>query len=158
MPIIELQAMIHADIEVVFDLSRSIEFHQLAANQTHERAISGKTTGLIGMNESVTWRARHFGVYQNLTSTITAFDRPSFFVDEMVQGAFKSFKHEHFFEKVEGGTLMKDRFDYTSPLGVLGVIADAIFLERYMTKFLKQRNAAIKLCAESGDWKRILST
>jgi ligand-binding SRPBCC domain-containing protein len=158
MPIIELQSIIKADIEVVFDLSRSIDFHQLSANHTHEKAIAGKITGLIGLYESVTWRAKHFGLHQKLTSKITSFDQPAYFVDEMVSGAFKRFKHEHFFEKMEAGTLMKDRFDYESPLGILGILADKIFLKRYMTKFLEQRNVAIKDCAESGNWRAILKS
>jgi len=40
-------------------------------------------SGLIGMNDSVTWRAKHFGVYQKSTSKITEFERPNYFVDEM---------------------------------------------------------------------------
>lgn len=157
MPIIELQTIIHADITVVFDLSRSVDFHQLSATHTHEKAIGGRKTGLIELNESVTWRAKHFGIYQRLTSKITEFDRPSYFVDEMVRGAFKSFRHEHFFKKTErGATLMKDKFEYQSPLGFLGKIADYLFLEQYMVKFLTKRNEAIKQCAESDQWRKIL--
>ncbi|MCA9075514.1 MAG: hypothetical protein KDA93_10815 [Planctomycetaceae bacterium] len=45
---------------------------------------------------------------------------------------------------------MIDRFDYTSPLGVLGQLADVMFLKRYMTRLLKERNKLIKSVAESG--------
>lgn len=71
MPRIELRTKIKADKQIVFDLSRSIDLHKTSTEQTNETAISGKTSGLIELNETVTWRAKHFGFYQNLTSNIT---------------------------------------------------------------------------------------
>lgn len=156
MPRIELQTKIKADKKVVFDLSRSIDLHKISTEQTNEQAIAGKISGLIGMNESVTWRAKHFGVYQNLTSKITAFDRPQYFVDEMVKGAFKEFRHEHHFEKSNDETLMTDFFDYKSPFGVLGKLADRLFLKKYMTELLTERNRIIKEFAESEKWKDLI--
>lgn len=157
MPRIELNTKIKADIQVVFDLSRSIDLHKIFTEQTNEEAIAGKTSGLIGMNESVTWRAKHFGVYQELTSKITAYERPNFFTDEMVKGAFKKFKHEHHFKEVEGVALMTDYFDYEAPLGVLGKLADGLFLKKYMTGLLEKRNRVVKDFAETGKWKEILN-
>ena len=156
MPIIHLRTEIKAKRTLVFDLSRSIDLHQLSTEHTNETAIAGKTSGLIGLNEWVTWRAKHFGIYQQLTSKITAYDRPNSFTDEMVSGAFKSFRHEHHLEDTEAGTLMRDTFAYRSPLGVLGHLADALFIKRYMTRLLAIRNAVIKEFAESGKWKTVL--
>lgn len=109
------------------------------------------------MGESVSWRAKHFGVWLHLTSKITALDYPAYFSDEMQKGAFASFKHEHFFTTTKAGTLVIDRFDYRSPLGILGKLADALFLKRYMHNFLYQRNLIIKRYAETELWKEILS-
>src|SRR6478752_6011997 len=106
MPIIKLQTSIQADKKIVFDLSRSIDLHQISTAHTNEKAIAGKVTGLIELHESVTWEARHFGVTQQLTSKITEYDYPNYFVDEMVSGAFKRFKHEHHFEDDSGKTIM----------------------------------------------------
>src|ERR1700744_4744274 len=97
MPKIELTTRINAPIDKVFDLARSIDLHMESTKQTGEQAIAGKTSGLIELGESVTWRAKHFGIWQSLTSKITEFDQPNFFVDEMVKGAFKSFRHQHHF-------------------------------------------------------------
>ena len=134
-----------------FDLSRSIDFHQITTAQTNEKAIAGKTSGLIEFNETVTWKARHFGIYQTLTSKITAFDRPYLFVDEQVKGAFKSFRHEHRFEAVDGKTQMTDLFKYHSPMGIIGQLADLLFLKTYMLNFLVKRQKITKAYAESGD-------
>ncbi|MEM6722758.1 MAG: SRPBCC family protein [Bacteroidota bacterium] len=156
MPTIRIETNIQAPIERVFDLSRSIDLHKISTEHTKEEAIAGVTSGLIGANESVTWRAKHFGVYQTLSSRITAFDRPHFFLDEQAKGIFKRFKHEHRFHVMEEGTQMLDIFDYESPLGILGKIADWLFLERYMTKLLMTRNATIKEFAETDNWQLVL--
>jgi ligand-binding SRPBCC domain-containing protein len=157
MPRIEIKTKIKANKNIVFDLSRSIDLHKISTEQTNEKAIAGKTSGLIGINESVTWRAKHFGVYQNLTSKITEFDKPNYFVDEMQKGAFKEFKHEHHFVELNGETLMTDIFNYKSPLGFLGKFADKVFLKKYMTELLTERNRVVKEFAESGKWKELLT-
>ncbi|WP_192821344.1 SRPBCC family protein [Rufibacter sp. LB8] len=156
MPVIELRTEIKVPRPIVFDLSRSIDLHLLSTQQTHEKAIAGKTQGLMGLGEWVTWRAKHFGVYQQLTSHITEMEPPHFFVDEMVAGAFNRFRHEHHFQESPYGTLMVDLFDYTSPLGMLGKLADFLFLKKYMTTLLAERNRVLKEVAESDKWKDLL--
>lgn len=148
MPVIRLNTIINAPKEVVFDLARSIDLHKLSTAHTNEEAVAGKTSGLIGMDESVTWRAKHFGFSQLLTSKITAFEFPNHFTDEMVSGAFKRFRHEHIFTEENGMTIMEDVFDYTSPYGMFGRMADLLFLSRYMTNLLIERNRIVKEYAE----------
>lgn len=149
MPVIKLQTYINAVPSVVFNLSRSIDLHVQSTAQTKEKAIAGVTSGLIGLGETVTWRARHFGLWLTLTSKITAMAEPLSFTDEMVTGPFKSMKHEHHFKADGNGTVMTDVFAYQNPLGILGRLADWIFLRKYMTGFLEQRNACIKQVAET---------
>lgn len=146
---IELITFINAPIEKGFDLSRSIDLHMESTKQTGEKAIAGKTSGLIGLDETVTWRAKHFGIWQTLTSKITEYDRPNLFVDEMVSGAFKSIRHEHHFTASEDQTIMKDILEFESPLGILGRIFNKLILTRYMTKLLVERNSVIKEVAEA---------
>jgi ligand-binding SRPBCC domain-containing protein len=150
MPTIELVTFIAAPPERCFDLSRSVDLHLASTKATGEEAIAGKTRGLLDLGDEVTWRARHFGVRQTLTSRMTLFDRPNHFRDSMVRGAFARFDHDHFFRATHGGTEMRDVFDYTSPLGLLGRLADALVLERYMRRFLEERNRVIREAAESG--------
>lgn len=146
--VIELSTIINAPVKVCFDLSRSIDLHMESTKHTGEKAIAGRTSGLIERGEMVTWRAKHFGVWQNLTSKITEFKSPDYFTDEMVSGAFKSFRHEHHFSETGGYTLMKDIFVFESPLGILGWLANRLILKKYMTSLLKKRNHVIKQTAE----------
>jgi ligand-binding SRPBCC domain-containing protein len=151
MPVIRLQTVVNAPLEVVFDLSRSIDLHKISTAHTNEEAVAGKTSGLIGMGESVTWKAKHFGITQLLTSGITAFEKPHFFTDEMVSGAFAGFKHDHIFTEEDGITVMTDVFAYTGPYGIFGNIADILFLKRYMANLLRERNRIVKEYAEDKD-------
>jgi len=148
---------IHAPIERCFDLARSVEVHLLGNVHWGEEAVAtgGVTSGLVGMSQQVTWRARHFGVRQTLTSEITAMDRPTYFQDTMVRGAFRSMKHDHLFTALpDGQTEMKDIFWFSAPVPILGRIAEIAVLRRYMRGLLRERNAAIKQVAESPDWRK----
>lgn len=125
--------------EVLFDASLDIDAHVASMSDSGERAIGGVTSGRIGLGESVTWRARHFGVWFTMTSRITALDRPDRFVDEQVRGPFRSFRHEHTFARTEGGTLMTDTLTVASP--VFGRLAERLVLVPYLRRLIRQRNA-----------------
>jgi ligand-binding SRPBCC domain-containing protein len=156
MPSIKLLTEIAAPIERVFDLARSIELHTDSTSHTGERAVGGVTSGLIGPGEEVTWRARHFGVWQTLTVRITEFERPTYFADVMLHGTFRRLRHGHYFERSSAGTRMRDVLTFESPFGLLGRFADWLFLTSYMRRFLIGRNAIIKATAESNAWAKYL--
>lgn len=96
----------------------------------------------------MTEEATHFGVRQRLSSKITAFERPIHFRDSMVEGAFARFDHDHYFQREDTGTVMRDVFDYESPIGLLGRVVDYLFLERYMRQLLLRRAEIIREEAE----------
>ena len=148
---IRIETDIRAPLETCFDLARSVDAHIASTRATAERAVAGVTRGLLALGDSVTWRARHLGINWELTSRITAFDRPTHFRDEMTRGVFTRLVHDHYFEPSPNGTRMIDEFDFTAPLGLLGVVADRLFLARYMRQFLETRARALKQFAESGD-------
>jgi ligand-binding SRPBCC domain-containing protein len=149
MPSIIIETLINASIERCFDLSRSIDLHTDSMKHTGEKAIAGRTSGLIELGETVTWEAKHFGIRQTLTSKISEFEFPDYFVDEQVSGAFKSIRHEHRFEQRGNQTLMTDNFIFESPLGLLGRLANVLFLKSYMKRLLMKRNEIIKQAAET---------
>lgn len=140
----ELTTDIDAPIERVFDLARDLEFHARSFAHTGEQAIGGKTSGLVEVGDTVTWRARHFGIWWTMTSRITEVERPAFFADEQDRGPFARFRHEHHFEVTPRGTRMVDRWSHASPLGPLGWLVDRLVLGRYMERLLRTRNRALK--------------
>jgi ligand-binding SRPBCC domain-containing protein len=156
---LEVVTVIRAPIERCFDLARSVEVHLAGNIHSGETAVAleGVTSGLIGLGQRVTWRAKHFGVWHNLTSEITAMDRPVRFQDNMVRGIFRFMKHDHFFQaRSRDETVMKDVFHFAAPLPALGRLAEVAFLSRYMHALLCERNAVISEIAESSEWQRYL--
>src|SRR5215831_14295506 len=153
---IELSLLVAAPPWRCFDLARSIEAHVHSAVATGERAIGGRTAGLLSLGDEVTWRARHLGVWQDLTSRITAFEPPLHFRDSMVRGAFAQFDHDHYFEPTNGNTLLHDVFDYRAPLGPLGWLSERLFLSAYMRRLLLTRMRELKALAESDAWARFV--
>ena len=144
MPTIHLTTFVAAPADRVFDLSRSIDLHRKSMAHTGEQAIAGTTSGLINLDETVTWKAKHFMKTRVLKTRITAMSRPLSFTDEMVDGDFKSFRHEHHFKKIDNGTLVIDLFHFESPFGGLGRLVNQFYLTRYMKTLLEMRNQAIK--------------
>lgn len=149
MTTINLLTKINAPKQIVFDLSRNIDIHQNSASQTHEKAIGGVTSGLINYNETVTWRGKHFGFYLTHKSRMTAMDFYDYFVDEMEEGNFKSFKHEHSFVEKDGKTVMIDNINYETPFGIFGRLFDKLILKKHLTNFIIQRNKVLKELAEN---------
>lgn len=131
--------------------------HLRSTAATGEMVIGGRRRGLLALGDEVTWRARHFGVWQTLTSRITAYERPVHFRDSMVRGAFAQLDHDHTFtEDGQGGTLMIDTFEYSAPLRAIGKVVEAVVLTRYLRRFLEARNRELKAVAESDAWREFL--
>ena len=122
----------------LFDVSLSIDEHLASMGRSGEQAIAGVTHGSIGLGETVTWRARHFGIWFTMTSQITALERPSRFVDEQVQGPFRCFRHEHSFTRDGHATVMIDTLTISSP--IFGRLAERLVLVPYLRRLMQQRN------------------
>lgn len=148
METVTVETWIRAPLQRCFDAARDLDLHVQSLAHTGEVAVAGRTSGLIGMGEEVTWRGRHFGVRQHFTSKITAFDAPRHFQDSMQRGAFRLFVHDHFFSGSGDGTLMVDVLLFAAPLGLLGRIAEKLVLRRYLARLLTSRAAVIKAAAE----------
>jgi ligand-binding SRPBCC domain-containing protein len=145
---IHLETLIAAPPEVCFDTARDIDVHMAANVRSGERAVAGVTSGKIGMGETVTWAAKHFGVRFHLTSRITAFDPPRSFVDDQVSGPFKRWHHQHHLEPRGTSTLLIDEVSFSSPFGPIGWLVDRIYLESYMTRTLRHHADHIRQAAE----------
>lgn len=156
MPTIHLTTVIHAPLERVFDLSRSITLHKRSMEHTKEVAVKGRTSGLIDYNETVTWQAKHLGKVREMTVKITAMQPWQYFRDEMTEGPFREFSHEHYFREIGNGTVSIDILNYSIPYGKLGEWINKFFLVRYLTNLVLLRNQTIKDFAESEKWRVVL--
>lgn len=156
MPSISVASVVDAPIQRVFDLARSMKLHTDSMDEFRESVHSATASDLIDRGESVTFRARHFGIWWKLTSRIITFEPPTYFQDSMIDGPFKRFDHDHCFATNGGQTQMTDIFDYELPLGVLGDIVDRLVVSGHMRRLLSRRQHTLKHVAESDEWRKYL--
>lgn len=149
---------IRAPRERCFDLARSMDLHKRSADATREAIVAGVHTGLIGLNEEVTFEAHHLGACRRMTSRVTAYDRPTRFRDAMIEGEFRRFEHDHLFdEAADGVTRMTDVVCFAAPYGPLGWVAERALLGWYLARFLRVRANVIKDVAETDQWRAYVS-
>lgn len=157
MPFIHLTTFIAAPKERVFDLSRSVDLHKASMKKYGEEIIDGVMSGLVQLNDSITWKAKHLFRQRVFKSRVTAFQLHDFFVDEQEKGDFTMYKHEHYFKQIGNGTIMIDQCHFETPYGIVGRLVNNIHLTKYMAALLAERNKRIKETAESNLWKQYLS-
>jgi ligand-binding SRPBCC domain-containing protein len=161
MATLEEKMVIQAPIDRCFDLARSVEVHLAGNVHWGEAAVAagGVSSGLLNLGDRVTWRAKHFGVWQQLTSEIRELERPVYFQDSMTAGPFGFFQHDHWFRVLPAAqTEMTDVLCFAAPFGLLGRLAEAAVLRRYMRGLLRERNAVLREIAESSRWREYLET
>jgi ligand-binding SRPBCC domain-containing protein len=112
--------------------------------------------GLMDLDDTVTWTAKHLFQQRRLKIKITKFQRPEYFIDEQTEGDFRMMKHEHYFKPIENGTIMIDQLHFETPYSWMGKLVNNFYLENYMTQLLKERNKTIKEVAEGNLWKQYL--
>lgn len=140
----DLETLIAASPSEVFDASLDIDAHLASMEESGEEAVAGVTSGIIGLGETVTWRAKHFGVTWRMTSKITELERPDRFVDEQTSGPFKRFRHVHTFETKGEKTMMRDHIEFDAPLGILGDLVERLILGAYLPKLIEERNEYLR--------------
>lgn len=80
------------------------------------------------------------GIKQNWVTEITQVKHQSFFIDEQRFGPYKMWHHEHFFEGVsKEETKMKDKISYKIPFGILGQLAQDIFIKKQLQGIFEYR-------------------
>lgn len=67
-----------------------------------------------------------------------------FFVDEQRVGPYKLWHHQHHLQEIPGGVLMTDIVTYQPPFGVLGNIANALFIKRQLNTIFEFRRKKIE--------------
>ncbi len=133
-----------------FDLARDVDAHVRSAAGTGERVVGGRTSGLLGLGDAITFEARHLGVRQRLSALVTALDPPRHFQDTMTAGAFRSMVHDHHFDPTPGGgTVMLDVLTFAAPFGPIGWAAERLVLAGHLRRFLVRRGLALKAMAEA---------
>ena len=84
------------------------------------------------------------GVPVKWMTEITQVAPKKYFIDEQRMGPYKLWHHQHHFEEVEGGVLMKDIVTYIPPLGFVGAIANTLFIKNALRKIFDYRSKVVE--------------
>ena len=140
---LNITTRVAAPAELVFDASLQVDVHTRSMAASSECVVGGVSTGQLRLGDEVTWQGRHFGRSWRMTSRITAYERPTYFVDEQITGPFSVWHAHRFQQQPDDTTLMSDVIDFAAPYGPLGRLVDVLILDGYMTKLIATRNQYI---------------
>lgn len=84
------------------------------------------------------------GISLNWVTEITHVKDKKYFVDEQRIGPYKMWHHQHKIEAIEGGVLMTDIVTYQPPMGILGALANALFINQKLKSIFDYRTIALE--------------
>jgi uncharacterized protein len=99
--------------------------------------ITMKTGALID------YTIRIMGIRWHWRTIISTYDPPHKFIDEQLMGPYAFWHHTHAFKQVKDGTLISDEVRYAIPLGILGRLAQALFVKRQLEHIFDYRRKTI---------------
>jgi ligand-binding SRPBCC domain-containing protein len=85
-----------------------------------------------------------FGIKINWMTEITHVKEFEYFVDEQRIGPFSMWHHQHKIETIEGGVLMTDIVTYKPPMGILGALADSLFIKKQLQQIFDYRSMVLE--------------
>lgn len=83
------------------------------------------------------------GIKLDWVTEITHLEEGRYFIDEQRFGPYALWHHQHHFEEVDGGVMMKDILHYKVPFGWIGTLADAVFVDQKIESIFVFRNTAV---------------
>jgi ligand-binding SRPBCC domain-containing protein len=90
------------------------------------------------------------GIPLNWMTEITHVVEGKYFIDEQRKGPYGLWHHQHHFEMVPEGVKMTDIVHYSLPLGILGRIAHALFVQRQLRDIFAFRKSAVEQLFRKG--------
>lgn len=90
------------------------------------------------------------GIPLTWVTEISEIQEANYFIDEQRVGPYKIWHHEHHFKAIEGGVEMRDELWYALPFGILGDIANKVFVKKQIEGIFEYRRE--KLIELFGDY------
>ena len=84
------------------------------------------------------------GIKLNWVTEITHVKDKEYFVDEQRIGPYTMWHHEHKIEPIAGGIMMTDIVTYQPPMGILGAIANTLFIKKQLEEIFCYRTVALE--------------
>lgn len=84
------------------------------------------------------------GMPMNWVTEITHVKDKEYFVDEQRVGPYAIWHHQHKISPIDGGVLMEDIVSYKPPFGILGDIANSLFIRNQLKAIFDFRFIAVE--------------
>lgn len=84
------------------------------------------------------------GIPMNWVTEITHVKDKEYFVDEQRVGPYAIWHHQHKISPIDGGVLMEDIVSYKPPFGILGDIANSLFIRNQLKAIFDFRFIAVE--------------
>lgn len=115
------ETILAAPPEEIFDfLIRPENMIRVTAPESGLKPVSAPD--VLGHGSHIELELNGFGPPQRFLYEVTEFSRPTRFTETLVKGPLKSFRHEHDFEAIPGGTRVSDTVEFQPPGGMLGFL------------------------------------
>lgn len=75
---------------------------------------------------------------------ITHVKELAYFIDDQRIGPYKLWHHQHFFNKVKDGVEMTDIVHYQAPFGIIGKLAELLFINKKVKSIFDYRNRVLE--------------
>jgi ligand-binding SRPBCC domain-containing protein len=140
---IEQAQVVRRSIDEVFAFySRARNLEAITPARLRFEVLASESAA-IRAGTLIEYRLRLHGVPVRWTSRIEEWQPGAGFVDRQVRGPYRLWRHRHEFAPHREGTVVRDRVDYTLPLGPLGELAGALFVHRDLERIFDFRRAAV---------------
>ena len=84
------------------------------------------------------------GIKLNWMTEITQVKVHEYFVDEQRMGPYTMWHHQHKIKSIEGGIEMTDIVTYQPPLGILGALANTLFIKKQLQEIFDYRTVVME--------------
>lgn len=101
------------------------------------------TDAEVRVGTRIRYTLRLHGIPVRWESRISEYVENGMFADEQLVGPYRSWYHRHLFRAVPGGVELEDIVEYRMPLGPLGQVAHALFVERQLRRIFDHRTRVI---------------
>ncbi len=147
-------ARIEQSVLIKTSIERAFHFHDDTNNllkiTPQNVKVSFETRGEPGLGQEVLLRVQQFGLFtMNWHVKITEYKPPYQMTDIQVSGPFRSWKQTRQFRDINGECELTDIVEYEPPFGILGRIADSLFIRRQVANMFAYRQQATKRLLES---------
>ena len=136
--------VVQADIDKVWEFYTGIDHLRVITPPQIKLQVEKSTTGSRLEEGTDVWLSGHYITTIRWHSRITRME-PFIYVDEMLQGPFKTWIHTHSFRATSGGTEVIDEIDFELPYGAVGRVFEGYVACQLARIFAYRKEATIKV-------------